>query len=79
MAEDRQKRNARIYKWQIENMERWTLLFQKGTKDAAMQGAKKAGLSYSQYVQCAINNQLIADGFKPVEKPDSKPPIEDPE
>ena len=79
MAEDRQRRNARIYKWQTENMERLTYLLRKGTKEAVVQAANKAGISYSQYVQRAINNQLIADGFKPVEKPDSKPQIEDPE
>lgn len=79
MAEDNKKRNARQRQWQLENMERHQYLLQKGTKEMIVQGAKKAGLSYSQYVQRAINNQLIADGFKPVEKPDSKPPIEDPE
>ena len=79
MAEDTKKRNARQRKWRDENMERHTYFLQIGTKEMIVQGANKHGLSYSQYVQRAINNQLIADGFKPVEKPDSKPPIEDPE
>ena len=61
MAEDTRKRNARNYKWQVENMERWTLLFKKGTKEAAIQAANKAGLSYSQWVQRAIDNQLKAE------------------
>lgn len=61
MAEDTKKRNARQRQWQLENMERHQYLLQKGTKEKIVQAANKAGLSYSQWVQRAIENQIKAE------------------
>lgn len=61
MAEDTKKRNARQRQWQLENMERHQYLLQKGTKEKIVQAANKAGLSYSQWVQMAIDNQIKAE------------------
>lgn len=61
MAEDTKKRNARQRQWQLENMERHQYLLQKGTKEKIVQAANKAGLSYSQWVQRAIDNQIKAE------------------
>lgn len=64
MAENARKRNERQYKWQLENMERHYYLLQKGTKEKIVQAANKAGLSYSQWVQRAIENQIKAETEK---------------
>lgn len=61
MAEDTKKRNARQRKWRDENMERHTYFLQIGTKERVVQAANKAGLSYSQWVQRAIENQIKAE------------------
>ena len=72
MAVNTTKRNARQQKWRDENMERHTYFMQIGMKDKVVQAATKAGISYSQYVQRAINNQLIADGFEPLIKTEAE-------
>lgn len=61
MAEDTKKRNARQRQWQLENMERHQYLLQKGTKEKIIRAATVAGLSYSQWVQRAIENQFKAE------------------
>ena len=64
MAEDTKKRNTRQRKWRDENMERHTYFMKIGTKEKVVQAANKAGLSYSQWVQRAIDNQIKAETEK---------------
>ena len=58
MAEDKVKRNKRHTKWVNENRERINLLFRMGSKDRIKEAANAAGLSLSQWVQNAIDEQI---------------------
>lgn len=58
MAEDKVKRNKRHTKWVNENRERINLLFRMGSKDRIKEAANAAGLSLSQWVQNAVDEQI---------------------
>ncbi|WP_031552874.1 hypothetical protein [Oribacterium sp. FC2011] len=58
MPEDKVKKNKRHTKWVIENRDRINLLFRMGTKDRIDQAATAVGLSKSQWVQNAIDQQI---------------------
>ena len=61
MPEDKVKKNKRNQKWKDQNRDRINLLFRLGTKEKIDHAAAAAGLSKSQYVQLAIDNQLARD------------------
>lgn len=58
MAEDSVKRNKRNQKWVNENRDRINMIFRMGTKNRIDQAATAAGLSKSQWVQNAIEQQI---------------------
>lgn len=58
MSEDTVKRNKRNQKWVNENRERINLLFRMGSKDRIKEAANATGLSLSQWVQNAIDEQI---------------------
>ena len=61
MPEDTVKRNKRQQDWINANRDRINLTFAKGFKDRVQTAATAVGLSVSQYVERAVDNQIIRD------------------
>lgn len=58
MAMDIEKRNKRQYQWIVENKERISMLFPKGTKGKLETVSKKLGISKSEFVRQAIQEKI---------------------
>lgn len=58
MAVDTQKRNTRQNEWNRQNIERISLVFQKGTKSRIDNACKVLGISKSEFARQAIEEKL---------------------